>query len=288
MNALLILAIFCVINAVDVNPSNSMSVFLFAMDGEKTKGMIPNDLLRSIYAFQRTDAWSRELITNRTVIFNEKPELEIVDFRGFNLRCLDQWDFSRDTVQRYDLSFNWLREVSDQKTQFSAAKMLRLNNNEIRRVDLRKTEIEALDLTCNEIANLSEHLFLPKTINTLSLMMNPIKSLKNYAFPRCYSSLSLVYCCITSLENIEIESRELLLTYNPIKTMKNVTLIGVKLLKMNNCDITFEILQAFDITFIGNCSWNLKGNPVLLRDLYRRRYEVPKGVREIIVGDGTY
>ena len=94
----------------------------------------------------------------------------------------------------------------------------------------------------------SNQLLLPDNVHILDLADNPLNELADYEFPHG-ESLYLDRCQISSMKNIVFNSKYVILNYNPIQIVQNVTFKNAKQVSMRYGGVTLNKFKSFGIRF---------------------------------------
>ena len=275
------------------NKSRSLPASIFALS--KSKRNIP-DLSHQMASFYGLNigAYSRSIIKKNYIQMGEGDQrLFKVILNKMNISCLFGWDFAELPIFFLDLSSNALRRIIDQHTLFSDVHIwLILSDHRLHHVDLRKTKITQLQLANNRLSDWANHVLLPQTLSCLNIDNNPIGSISNYEFA-VDDLVTLTECNLTSLQNVVFNTNQVVLSYNPIRILKNVTFRNVNIVSMMNCGITSSIIKEFELTFIAQFSglfshsveWILRNNSITKQQLIDIGYKLPTGLTRTVLND---
>ena len=154
--------------------------------------------------------------------------------------------------------------------------------------DRQKTSLYKVDLSNLNITSLYGWDLRMDNVVSFDVSGNNLKQVCDHQFPHGVR-LQMMRCGIHSLENVVFDSREVLLSCNPVVKIKNLTFKACKSLGMWNCNITFEMLQEFEMKFIfGSVNWILTGNNLTVQQLLETNYTLPQGVDLISIGNDYY
>ena len=130
---------------------------------------------------------------------------------------------------------------------------------------------------------------LRQKLDIIFLGFAPIYSISNYEFPNS-EYLSILRSDIAMIKNVVFNQRDVVLDGNPLRSMTNVIFTNVQQVHMNNCGITMDVFEKFDMYFTGKlqCELYLRGNNITVGQLKQRRYRLPGTLTRIILDDGAY